>query len=152
MFSLESLLFLAVAMLLVGIVIGVVIGRSWVPPQQQKEMEQNLKDAQKELESYQQNVAHHFLETSQKVTELTQSYRDLHQHLMKGVLELSNTEIGRGVLAAGEAADAAEPLENVKIEAPKDWAPKKPGEAGMLSEDFDLDKNSDDEYPDAPKV
>ncbi len=147
MFTLESFLILGVVMLIVGTIIGVIIGRSWVPPEQQKELEQRLNESKKELNGYQQSVAQHFLETSEKVGELTQSYRDLHEHLTKGALQLSNSEIGREVLAAGEATEVSETLEAVNIEAPKDWAPKTPGDHGMLSEEFGLEDEKQEASP-----
>lgn len=148
MFSLESFLIIGVVMLVIGTIIGIVIGRSWVPPEQQKELEQRLANSKKELDNYQQDVAQHFFATSKKVGELTQSYKDLHEHLTKGALQLANTEIGREVLAAGEDPEVLETLEQAHIEAPKDWAPKTPGSHGMLSEEFGLKDQKTDEPSD----
>lgn len=143
MFALESLLIIAVITLVVGIAIGVVIGRSWIPPEQQKALEQRLASAKDELDSYQQDVAKHFIETSKRVTELSQSYRDLHEHLAKGALNLASTDIGRQLLEAGAKEDTIMDLEDMSIEPPKDWAPKKPGSKGMLSEEFGLGEHND---------
>lgn len=138
MFSLELLLIISVVMLVIGTIIGVVIGRSWVPPEQQKALETRLSSAKRELDSYQQEVAKHFMETSKRVSEMTESYRDLHEHLAKGALQLANTEIGREMLAAGDSAQEIADLERTPIEPPKDWAPKTPGSHGMLSEEFGI--------------
>lgn len=151
MFSLESFFMIGFVMLIVGVIIGIVIGRSWIPPTQQKELEQRLSDSKKELNDYQQGVAQHFVETSQKVSELTQSYRDLHEHLTKGALQLSNSEIGREVLDAGEATEVNESLDAVHIEPPKDWAPKTPGDHGMLSEEFGLKDTKEENVEQPPR-
>lgn len=146
MFALESPLIISIIIFIVGIVIGVVIGRALVPPQQQKDLEKRLTTAQQDLDTYQQDVAKHFMETSERVGELTQSYRDLHQHLAKGALSLTNTDIGRQVIEAGATKESIPQMDNGSIEAPRDWAPRTPGSQGMLSEDFGLkDQDEADE-------
>lgn len=139
MFPLESLIIVGVITLIVGAVGGVFLGRKWIAPEQHKEIEQRLLDAKRELESYQQDVAQHFSETAQKVRELTQSYKELHEHLALGAMQLTNTEIGRQLFAAGEHnEETVEKLNQTHVEPPKDWAPKIPGRHGMLSEEFGL--------------
>lgn len=148
MYPLEIMLLVSVVMLAIGGVVGLLVGRAWVPPSQQKELEQRLASAREELDGYQKNVARHFMDTSQKVSELTQSYRDLHEHLAKGALELTSTEIGRKVIEAGGEANV-EHLEQVHVEPPRDWAPRSPGTHGMLSEEFGLkEPESADPHPD----
>ncbi len=137
MYPLEIMLLVSIIMLAIGAVAGLLVGRTWIPPSQQKELEQRLTSAREELDGYQKNVARHFMDTSQKVSELTQCYRDLHEHLAKGALELASTEIGRKVIEAGGEANV-EHLEQVHVEPPKDWAPRTPGTHGMLSEEFGL--------------
>lgn len=154
MFALESLLIIAVITFIVGGIIGVAVGRAWVPPERQKDLEKRLSSAKDELDAYQQDVAKHFMETSQRVGELTQSYRDLHEHLAKGALNLTNTEIGRQLLDAGASKEHITDLEGTSIEPPRDWAPKMPGSQGMLSEEFGLREHDDhDEHtePNVPK-
>jgi len=142
-FPLESLFIVGIIMLIVGAVIGAIVSRTWIAPEQHKEIEQRLLDAKRELESYQQDVAQHFSETAQKVRELTQSYKELHEHLALGAMQLTNVEIGRQLFAAGENEEGKEKLNASQIEPPKDWAPKIPGSHGMLSEEFGL--KDDDE-------
>lgn len=138
MFAIETLIIVAVVTLLIGAAVGVVVGRMWVLPEQQKSLEKQLNTAQRSLDTYQQDVAKHFLETANKVSDLSQSYRDLHDHLSTGALSLANTEIGRELIAAGDQPPASERLEQTPIEAPKDWAPRTPGKGGTLSEDYGL--------------
>ncbi len=139
MYPLETLLLLGIITLLAGGLIGLAIGRAWGGPSQQKELEHRLSGTEKELKDYHENVSSHFAETAKKVGELTQSYRELHEHLAKGAIELTNTEIGREVIEAGGHSTATISLDKkTPIEPPRDWAPKSPGSHGMLSEEFGL--------------
>lgn len=143
MFPLESLFIVGIVALLAGGFVGALAGRNWMAPAQHKEIEQRLADAKRELESYQQDVAQHFSETAQKVRELTQSYKELHEHLAMGAMQLTSTEIGRQLFAAADAEQPVQNLTQTPIEPPRDWAPKIPGTHGMLSEEFGL-KDEDD--------
>ncbi len=149
MYPFEIILLAGVVMLLSGGVLGFLVARSWMPADRQRSLEQQVVSAKSDLDEYQKNVARHFLETSQKVSEVTQSYRELHEHLAKGALELANTEIGRKVIEAGEVTNI-DRLEQVHIEAPRDWAPRMPGERGMLSEEFGLKEQDSPAPDDAP--
>jgi uncharacterized membrane-anchored protein YhcB (DUF1043 family) len=138
-FPLESLFIVGIVMLIVGMIVGAVAGRAWIAPEQTKEIEHKLSEAKRELEQYQQGVAEHFSETAQKVRELTQSYKELHEHLALGAMQLTNTEIGRQLFAAGENDGGEKAVfSQTTIEPPRDWAPKIPGSHGMLSEEFGL--------------
>jgi uncharacterized protein len=141
--SLESLVVVGLIALLVGVGVGILIGRNWMMPEKHREIEQSLAEAQRELETYQHNVTQHFADTAQKVRDLTQSYKELHEHLALGAMQLTNTEVGRQLFAAGDN-DARE-LSAPVVEPPRDWAPKVPGRYGMLSEEFGL-KDEDDAY------
>jgi len=137
-FPLETLFIVGIIALIAGGFIGALAGRNWMAPVQHKEIEQRLADAKRELESYQQDVAQHFSETAQKVRELTQSYKELHEHLAIGAMQLTNTEIGRQLFAAADTEQAQQILTQPPMEPPRDWAPKIPGSHGMLSEEFGL--------------
>lgn len=146
MFSLETLIMVSVILFCVGGLVGAVISRTLMPPQGQKDMEERLKTSRQELAEYQQDVAQHFMETSKLVNKMTQSYRDVHEHLADGAMQLTNAEISRKMLEAGEAySDPADnpALAEVAFEPPRDWAPKTPGQAGMLSEEFGLADSHD---------
>lgn len=141
MFSLDIVIAISLVCAVIGVAIGVVIARSWVPPEQQKALENRLSSAKQELDSYQQEVSKHFIETSRYVSELTQSYRELHEHLSKGALNLTSSDIGRQMLAAGDQEHEVN-IEPSKVEPPKDWAPPR----NTLREDFGLNE-SDDSLP-----
>lgn len=149
MFSLDFFIFMCVISLIVGALLGALISRQMAPQRRQKDLEQQLGSVKSELGQYQQEVAQHFIETSKLVNELTQSYKNVHEHLAQGAIELTNPEISKQVLEAGEGklgleADTQKPndSENASFEPPKDWAPKAPGESGQLSEEFGLKEDS----------
>lgn len=151
MFPLETLIILGVVMLITGAVIGVVVGRTWVPSEQQRDLEHRLVSAKEELDEYQQDVAKHFMATSKKVSDLTQSYRDLHEHLATGALRLTSTEIGKELIDAGDTRAQLHQVEYSHIQPPKDWAPKTPGSHGMLSEEFGLSDHESSEPAATPE-
>lgn len=151
MFSLEILIMVSTIVFCVGGLLGAIISRTLLPPEQQKDLEQSLQLTRQELSQYQQDVAQHFAETSKLVHNLTQSYKEVHEHLARGAVELTNSEISRKILAAGEGTLnlEADAMDEVNIEPPKDWAPKTPGQTGTLSEEYGL---QDDEVSEAVEV
>ncbi len=147
MFSFETLIMFSSITFCIGGLVGAIISRTLLPPDNQKNLEQKLQSARDELGRYQEEVTSHFAETSQLVNNLTQSYKEVHGHLAKGAIQLTNAEIGRKILAAGDPSigiEAKDALEDVNFEVPKDWAPKTPGQVGTLSEEFGLNEDEDE--------
>lgn len=138
MFSLEFLIMAGTILFCLGGLLGALLGRTLIPTGNQKSLETNLQTARDELRHYQQSVASHFAETSHLVHNLTESYKDVHDHLAKGAITLTNAEITEKMIAAGEASlglEAEDALKQHRVEQPKDWAPK----AGTLREDYGFD-------------
>ena len=142
MFSLEVLLMIAAIVFCVGVLLGAIISRSMFPPEQQKSLEESLKNSRQELDNYQKDVAKHFADTAELVHNLTRSYKSVHDHLAKGALSLTNAEITHQILSAGDKSlglEATEVLDDQEhVEPPRDWAPKVPGQTGTLSEEYGL--------------
>lgn len=147
MFSLETLIMVSAIIFCVGGLIGAIISRTLIPPAEQKGLETQLQAARQELGQYQQDVAQHFAETSKLVNNLTQSYKEVHEHLAKGAIQLTNPEITRQILQAGDGQlglEAHEVINEEDLQPPRDWAPKAPGQAGTLSEEFGLKDEIED--------
>ena len=147
MFSLETLIMVSAIVLCIGGLLGAIISRTLMPPEMQRDLEQNLQKAKSELDQYQHAVAQHFAETSQLVSNLTQSYKEVHDHLAKGAVQLTNSEISRKILEAGDKSLGLEEksaINDVNFEPPKDWAPKVPGQTGTLSEEFGLEETQEE--------
>ncbi|WP_370981397.1 YhcB family protein [Agaribacterium sp. ZY112] len=154
MFSLEVLIMVSAIVFCLGGLLGAIISRSIFPPEQQKQLEENLNNSRKELDQYQRDVAQHFAETAQLVNNLTQSYKSVHDHLATGALQLTNAEITQSMLSAGDESlglDTPEQLEEQHIEPPRDWAPKPAGQTGTLSEEYGLEQ-FENEIPKATSV
>jgi uncharacterized protein len=117
-----------------------------------RDLEQRLHQAESDLQSYQRNVAEHFAQTSQLVNNLTQSYREVHEHLANGALKLATPAISRQILASGNGSLDQKNQTYVteqRIEPPRDWAPKSHGAKGTLSDDYGLD-DENNSHPNIP--
>ena len=80
----EAYIWLILASMLgVGVVFGFFMGRSKGDTSAPKvlELEQNLRDTKEEMQSYQSDVTHHFEKTATLVNQLTNSYREVYEHL-----------------------------------------------------------------------
>lgn len=151
MFSVEVLIMVSAIVFCVGGLLGAFISRSMFPPEQQKQLEESLQTSRQELDQYQREVAQHFADTAKLVNSMTQSYKDVHDHLASGALQLTNPEITQQILEAGDknlGIDVADSLDDHNVQAPRDWAPKTPGQTGTLSEEYGLsDANGETSAP-----
>ena len=143
-YSLTILITASVILLLVGLGLGVLLGRRISPAaQRQRETELKLDHVLQEKKAYEDEVVEHFGETAKLLNDLTERYRDVHNHLAKGASALCH---GRGPvsleLLAGDPRDSSEiPANLADIRPPLDYAPKSsPGEKGMLNEEFGIDR------------
>jgi len=138
--SMAMVFIVATLAFLAGGLIGAYISRTMFPPEQQKQLEQSLRNARAELQKYQNDVTVHFAETADLINKLTESYKEVHDHLATGAMQLTNIDIGRDILKAGSSnlgLDSQGAVDD-SLQAPKDWAPKVPGNKGTLSEDYGL--------------
>ena len=75
---------------------------------------------------------------------MTDSYKDVYQHLATGAQELCSGEVANKLLPASSEAVFGLTLGNDndgELQAPKDYAPRQnPSRSGALSEDFGLEK------------
>ncbi|MCH9691662.1 MAG: DUF1043 family protein [Gammaproteobacteria bacterium] len=94
--------------------------------------------AEHKLEELQAQINEHFDQTAKLFHSLSQSYEEVHEHMVNSALRLSNQDIGRDMLKAGSGKLRDED-ENLQVQPPRDWAPKAPGAKGTLSEDFGLE-------------
>nr|WP_243748931.1 DUF1043 family protein [Pseudomaricurvus alcaniphilus] len=149
----STLIIAVIAALIVGGLIGAGLFKGLAPQQKQnRSLETRLQKAEDQLKEYQQEVTEHFIETSELVNNLTQSYKDVHEHLASGALKLTNPDISRQLIDAGKGnliAKGSSEQDEPPHEAPRDWAPKDPGAKGQLSEDFGLDANADNSAADS---
>lgn len=132
--------------LVVGGFGGYVLARARNPDTRVRELEEHLRSLQGKFDSYQESVTQHFVTTAQLANTLTQTYREMHEHLQRGAETLcaDNRRHGGGNPAqAFERLDAPRALQGTladdsyaPLEPPRDYATKKPLERGTLDEGF----------------
>ncbi len=142
-YSLEILIAAAAALLILGLAIGMLLGRrTSTAGQKYREVERKLDQVLQDKKAYEDEVVEHFSDTAKLLNGLTESYRDVHNHLAKGAATLCQGE-GPVLLDRLEnGRDPAEiPAQLADIQPPLDYAPKtSPDEKGMLNEEFGLDR------------
>ncbi len=146
MVSVTTLIVTALVFMLIGAVLGALIYSANIRSSG-KGLEQRLRETEDNLQRYQQDVAGHFAETAQLVNNLTESYREVHEHLANGALKLTTPAISRQILASADThllGREALRLREEQFQAPRDWAPKAAGTKGTLSEDYGLRDDDDD--------
>jgi uncharacterized membrane-anchored protein YhcB (DUF1043 family) len=136
----------AVGCLAVGIVIGVVLAsRMNTSPSRVQELENQIRSLKESHGEYRDNVSDHFSMTAELVQHMTQSYREVYQHLATGAQDLCPSEVASKLLPTDtDAAFETTPIEEETsgLNPPKDYATKQdPQRKGALSEDFGLDKS-----------
>ena len=88
-----NLILAAIAALVVGIVIGVFVGRSWQGTSlRQRRAEQQIEELRSEYTRYQAQVNEHFMESAHLLRRFNDAYRDVNQHMARGANRLCNDE------------------------------------------------------------
>ena len=96
---LTSNLIIYLSLLLAGAVAGYFASRAFKPIQkEQKDVENKLIEAQRELKDYQQEVASYFRTTSKAVSDLSKNYKCVVEQLASGAIHLANTDVSRQIL------------------------------------------------------
>lgn len=129
--------------LVAGACAGYLIAQSASPTgKKRRELEASLRAKEAELKAYQQEVTTHFVKTSELIGNLTESYRNVHEHLAMSAMNLANPDISRKLLDAGSGRLLPKTRQNLpsSTAAPKDYAPT----GGVLREDYGLRDDNDD--------
>jgi uncharacterized membrane-anchored protein YhcB (DUF1043 family) len=136
-------IFAGLALLIIGLGLGMLLGRRSSPQSQKnREVERKLDQVLQDKKAYEDEVVEHFTDTAKLLNSLTQSYRDVHNQLAKGATELCQ---GEGPVIVGRLEGSREeteiPSQLADVQPPLDYAPKtSPDEKGMLNESFGLDR------------
>jgi uncharacterized membrane-anchored protein YhcB (DUF1043 family) len=149
-FSLATLLITAITTFIIGGLLSLLLTRSFSSSEQKtRTLESRLEEAEHSLANYQQEVTEHFAETAQLVNNLTQNYKEVHEHLAGSALKLANVDISRQLLSTNPDDEGSElNINEETFQPPKDWAPSE----GTLSEDYGLDDEDDTQNPSAAKA
>ena len=153
MYSLTIVIVGAAAGLIIGLGIGLLLGqRTSSAGQKHREVERKLDQVLQDKKAYEDEVVEHFSDTARLLNTLTESYRNVHNHLAKGAEDLCQ---GNGPVAIDSEVSRGDPAEIpadlANIHQPLDYAPKtSPDEKGMLNEEFGLDRNAATATPEKP--
>ena len=142
-YSLEILIAAGIALLVLGLGIGMLLGRRTSSAgQKYREVERKLDQVLQDKKAYEDDVVEQFTDTATLLNNLTESYRDVHNHLATGAASLCQ---GKGPVALGQLDSQTDPNlipeQLADVQPPLDYAPKtSPDEKGMLNEEFGLDR------------
>lgn len=128
--------------LAIGLAAGLLIARRLdsTSPGKVEELEARVLELQRFHDDYREHVSDHFSMTADLVQQMTESYRDVYQHLARGAQDLCNEEIASRLLPASDQMQPGGDVDNA-LEPPKDYAPKRANsQSGALSEGFGLDR------------
>ncbi|MTI14760.1 YhcB family protein [Sansalvadorimonas verongulae] len=102
-----------------------------------------IAELEAELKDYQNKVSDHFSTSAHLVNRLTETYRDVHEHLATSASELCTDELTRHRLNDAMLSTQAISNKAIPTEQPKDYAPKMDADEGTLSEKFRVNKHKD---------
>lgn len=131
----------------VGVFGGYLLARARNPDTRVRELEAHLRSLQTRFDAYQDSVTQHFVSSAQLANAVTQSYRELHEHLKHGAETLSAEGRRHGSASPAQAFEGLEAPralqgaligdDTYSLEPPRDYATKKsPLERGTLDEGF----------------
>lgn len=143
MYSLELVLTAALGSVIAGIILGFFIAqRTSTSNNAQRQLEEQLSEMKQQQDHYQQEVSDHFMETAQLLNQLTNSYRDVHNHLAKGAQILAGDSVGDSLKALPEDKQSTPGTKTAEsmLTPPLDYAPKTANQPGMLNEEFGINK------------
>ena len=141
-----SIWLIAIGCLVVGIVTGVAFAsRLNTSPSHVQELENQIRSLKESHNEYKDNVSDHFSLTAELFQHMTESYREVYQHLANGAQDLCSSEVANKLLPAEVDAGFEETKQKEaakELIPPKDYAVKRSsGQIGALSEDFGIEKN-----------
>ena len=137
-----SIWLIAVGCIAAGVVLGVVLTDNLgTASHRVKNLENQIKTLRESHVEYKDSVSEHFNTTAELVQKMTESYKEVYQHLASGAQDLCTTEVASKLLPASSDAAFETPNEDQESVPPKDYATKKsPNQIGALSEDFGIEK------------
>jgi len=130
-------------LVLLGLGLGLLIGRrTSSQSEKSRAVERQLDQVLQDKKAYEDEVVEHFTDTAKLLNSLTESYREVHNHLANGAAELCQGQAPVVMARLEGNRDPAEiPAHLADVQPPLDYAPKtSPDEKGMLNESFGLDR------------
>ena len=142
MFNSAEVWVIAILAAAVGIALGYFLNRRLYPvARRSHEVEQQLHSLQEQHKNYRYDVNAHFNRTAELLSQLANSYREVHNHLARGAIDLCDPGAVKLLKMLPEQAPVLEEQQPVAVEPPRDYALRSPYETGILDEDFGLEKS-----------
>lgn len=151
MYETQTVALIAFLSLIAGLVAGAWLINKMSPSQQnRKTLEKHIQKLQRQQQDYQEEVNQHFSKTADLLNQMTESYRDVHNHLAQSAAELTSHGISPlQSLPEDRPVLQGEP-HRVPAQQPLDYVPRSPGHKGALDEDYGLEKGQKKEEAVAP--
>lgn len=138
MYDSQTLALAALAAAVLGFLIGAFTNRKGSGTES-VQTEQKLAEVKREQEQFQEKVDEHFHKTGELLSQMAESYREVHKHLAQGAQELGGTEFSPMIALTDDSDEEdTDKLEN--IQQPKDYAPRAPDQKGALHAEFGIEK------------
>ena len=153
-YSLTILVAASTLLFIVGLGMGLLLGRRMSPGgQNNRDTERKLDQVLQDKKAYEDEVVEHFTDTARLLNNLTESYRNVHNHLSAGAGSLCQ---GKGPVSLDRLEDGQQdtdiPADMADIRPPLDYAPKtSPDEKGMLNEEFGIERTQSPGSPQEPE-
>ncbi|MEZ5502653.1 MAG: DUF1043 family protein [Halioglobus sp.] len=142
-FSAQVMLAVGATLAILGLMLGWLLGRRMsAESKKYRDLALKLDQVMQDKKAYEAEVVEHFSETAQLLNGLTQSYREVHNHLAQGAANLCHGAGPVSLERLEHSRDPAEiPADLARVQPPLDYAPKSsPDQKGMLNEEFGLDR------------
>ena len=141
MYSTTEVWIIALLGIAAGLALGYFLNRHLHPtPRRNRELEQQLHALQEQQKNYRYDVNAHFNKTADLLSHLANSYREVHNHLARGAVDLCDPGAVRLLKMLPEQTPVLDEHQQSAVEPPRDYALKSPFEKGVLDEDFGLEK------------
>lgn len=109
-------------------------------PRRNREFETQLHALQEQHKNYRYDVNAHFNRTAELLSQLANSYREVHNHLARGAIDLCDPGAVKLLKLLPEQTAVLEEQQPIAVEPPRDYALRSPYEKGVLDEGFGLEK------------
>jgi uncharacterized membrane-anchored protein YhcB (DUF1043 family) len=143
---------IALLAIAVGAALGYLLYRQLhAAPGRSRDIEQQLHTLQDEHKNYRYDVNAHFNRTAELLSQMAESYREVHNHLARGAIDLCDPGAVKLLKLLPEKAPVLEEQRAANIEPPRDYALKTPYDKSVLDEDFGLEKARGHHTPEPPR-
>ena len=136
----------AISIFVVAVLLGGAMGWLLALRQGGSKAQHDARALEREFDQYRDEVSSHFVQTSELVGRLSESYRDVFDHLASGAQRLCNGEAVERIVIQNRIqkewlTEWLSLSDELPLTLSRDYASKRhPDEKGLLTNDYDLDQ------------